>query len=495
MRQFRSMTSQSRHASVLRYSRLCVTICSLLILQSTASRGEDWPQFRGPNGTGVSTESKNLPVEFSQDEKVLWSAELGEGIASPIIAGGRLFATAMVGEQKFGVFAFDAESGKQLWRRDFDTGPLPDITPPNTQASSTPASDGERVYVYFSTLGLMAFDAADGRQIWTHAIPMPFYLMDWGAAHSPVVVDDMVILNQDDDLRPFLLAVDKYTGKQRWKTERPEMLGGYSLPVLCHAEGRTDLVVAGTGKLKGYDPATGKERWTCNTLLRTIMTSPSVDHDKIYLSIQSYGDTSRVLKFALLQWTDTNQDGKLSKSELDTAFWDKFDRGDSNNDGFLEDEEIDAAFQAQTNMAGGGQTIQAVRGGGNGDVTDTHLVWNIDNKSPSNIASQLVVDGRVFVIKKGGISAAFDAEDGETVWMRKRVRNLGDYYASPIAGDGKIYVTGRNGYVVVLKQGPKLEILSKNDMGETCIATPSIADGRLYVRTLNKLYCFSEEAE
>jgi len=470
---------------------VCAVSCA-----ATNAQAEDWPQFRGINAAGVSTESKNLPVKFSFEDKVLWSAELGKGIACPVIAGGRAFATSMVGKEKFAVFCFDAADGTRIWKREFDTGPLPAITKPNTQASSTPASDGDRVYVHFSTLGMMALDAADGNIVWKKPMPLPFYLMGWGAAHSPIVYEDMVIFNQDDDLASFLIAFDKYTGKQRWRTPRPEMLGGYAVPVLCTVGGRTDVVVAGSGKLKGYNPADGKERWTCNTLLRTIMTTPAVVDDKIYVSVQSYGDTDRVLKFALLQWVDTNQDGKLDKSELNKAFWKKFDEGDHNKDGFLVDDEIDDAFQSKTNRVGGGTIIQAIRGGGTGDVTKTHVVWNLTkNVAPSNIASPLVYEGKVFVVKEGGISSCFDAQSGKKVWKKKRIRNLGHYYASPVAGDGKVYVTGENGFIVVLKQGKRPKVLAKNDMGEPCVATPAIANGRLYVRTLNKLYCISEEAK
>ncbi len=272
------------------------------------------------------------------------------------------------------------------------------------------------------------------------------------------------------------------------------MLAGYAVPVLCTTNGRTDVVVAGSGKLQGYDPDNGALVWTCNTLLRTIMTTPAVVDDTIYVSVQSYGDTSRVLKLALLEWKDVNQDKKLDKTELDKAFADKFDAGDHNKDGFLVDNEIDDAFQPPGNRVGGGNIIQAVRGGGKGDVTKTHLVWNLNTTAPSNIASPLVVDGRLFVVKDGGISACFDAKNGKGVWEKKRIGNLGEYYASPIAGDGKIYVTGNNGHIVVLKQGPTVKMLAKNDLGEPCIATPAIADGRLYVRTINKLYCFANQA-
>ena len=145
-------------------------------------------------------------------------------------------------------------------------------------------------------------------------------------------------------------------------------------------------------------------------------------------------------------------------------------------------------------MVGGGNIIQAVRGGGQGDVTKTHVVWNLESKSPSNISSPLVADGRVFVVKKGGISASFDAQTGDEIFSKKRIRNFGNYYASPIAGDGKIYVQGENGFLVVLRQGPKIDVLAKNDMGDSVVATPAIADGRIYVRTLTKLHCFSEQA-
>lgn len=475
------------------------TISSLLtvLLVSVAAHAsaEEWAQFRGPNATGISAASKNLPVKFSHEENVVWSVELGEGIACPIVTQGRTIATSMLDKQTLGVFCFDAANGKELWRKEFDTGAPPPIMPPNTHASSTPCSDGERVYVYFSTIGMIALDLKDGEVIWKQKVPLPFYFMGWGAAHSPIVYKDLVLLNQDDDLAPFLMAFDKLTGDIRWKTERPEMLGGYAVPVICKAGGREDIVVAGTGKLKGYDPDSGAELWTCNTLLRTVMTTPAVHDDKIYVSIQSYGDTDRVLKYALLQWKDTNQDGKLGKDEFDEAFWAKFDKGDANKDGFLIDDEVDAAFQSPTNMVGGGTTIQAVRGGGTGDVTKSHLVWNIENSSPSNIASPLVSDGSVLVVKKGGISASFDAETGETIWEKKRLRNFGNYYASPVAGDGKIYVQGENGFITVIRQGPKLEILAKNDMGDSCTATPAIADNRIYVRTLKKLYCFAEGAE
>ena len=470
-------------------SRALYLLALALFAAAGSLNAEEWAQFRGPNASGVSASSQPLPATFSTSENVRWSAMLGEGIGSPIISGGRVFATAMAGPKKFAVLAFDAASGKPLWKQELDTGELPTIMPPNTHASSTPASDGERVYVYFSTLGMLAFDAESGKQLWRRPIEQPFYLMGWGAAMSPIVHGDLVFYNQDDDLSPFLLALDKHTGEVRWRTERPEMLAGYAVPVICEAEGRTDLVVAGSGKMQGYDPASGQLRWTCNTLLRTIMTTPVVKDGVIYIAVQSHGDADRLLKFALLEWKDTNQDAKLSKTEIPQAFWDKFEKGDADNDGFLVDQEIDDAFQNPDNRVGGGSHIQAIRGGGSGDVTKTHVLWNVDSKAPSNIASPLVVDDRLFLVKKGGLSSCFETSSGKSIYGLSRIRNLGNYYASPIAGDGKIFVTGENGFIVVLADEPELKILSKNDMGETCIATPAIANGCLFIRTVRKLYC------
>ena len=454
---------------------------------------EDWPQFRGPNCSGVAASSKPLPTDFSFKDKLRWSVTLGEGIASPIVAGGRIFATAMTGSQKFAIVCLDGPSGKVLWKRELDTGPLPKITPPNSYASSTPATDGDRVYVYFTTLGLIALDVADGKQAWRLPLAKPAYLMDWGAAASPVVFRDLVILNQDDDLNPYLIAVDKHTGKQRWRTERPDMLAGYATPLVCAANGRADIVVAGTGKMKGYDPQTGSELWTCNTLLRTIMTTPVVKDGVIYIAVQSYGDEKRILKFALLEWLDTNQDGKLTKDEVPKEFWDRFDRSDRDHNGVLEGDELDHAFQSPTNMAGGGSIIQAIKGGGAGDVTKTHLLWNLKNRSPSNLSSPIVVGDQLLVVKEGGLSSSFDIATGKAHWELQRIRNFGRYFASPVAGDGKIFVTGENGFVVVLAQGPKLKILGRNDIGGACIATPAIADGCLYFRTREKLICIGHE--
>jgi outer membrane protein assembly factor BamB len=454
-------------------------------------RAEDWPQFRGPNCSGLSP-GHGLPTTFSHKDKVRWQVELGEGLASPVIVRGKVYATAMTTAKTFTVFCHDAAGGRELWRRSWDAGKLPRIIVQNTPASATPACDGKHLVVYLSTRGLIGLDAGDGRELWQHPLPVPAYLMDWGAANSPIIYNGMAIFCQDDDLLPYVVALDVATGKERWRTPRVEMLAGYSVPVLCTASGRTDLVIAGTGKLKGYDPATGREVWSCNTLLRTVMTTPVVHDGVIYVALQSYGDSARILKKALLEWLDTNQDGKLARSEVPKEFLERFDASDKNKDGFLTDDELDNAFQHPANMVGGGNTIQAVRGGGQGDVTKTHVLWNLSLPAPSNLSSPLVSNGRLLVVKQGGLSTCVETAGGKVLWERERIGNFGEYYASPVAADGKIYVAGRNGKVVVLADAPKLRVLARNDLAGEIQATPAIADGRIYVRTRQKLFCIGD---
>lgn len=480
---------------------------ALIVLVGTAtSRADDWPQFRGPNSSGISTSKAPLPVNFSASENVSWSAEIGDGIGGAVVADGRLFVSGMTADGTVSLFAFDAASGKPLWQRDWPTGPLAEIHQTNSHASTTPAADGERVYFYFSTLGLLAVDARSGADVWKQSLPTPFFVFKWGPGMSPVLYRDLVLFCQDDDLFPAFYAFDKATGKLRWKDERLDMAVNYTHPVICTAGGHDDIVVAGTGMLIGYDPDTGRRRWHAKTLLRNIKTTPVVVDDVIYISLQSGGIANQWL--ASVDRAETgNSDGKLAKDEVQAfvgatkvpeAFFDKtFGRGDVNKDGFLAGEELDLAFMHPDNFAGARfsaenaaeELILAVRGGGEGDVTESHLLWKHPTKHTDHIVSPLVLDGRMLLVKEGGITTLFETSAGRPLRGPKRIGNGGGYFASPVYGDGKIYVAGENGTVVVLKNSPDYEQLAVNDVGESIIATPAIADGSLFIRTRSKMLC------
>ena len=470
---------------------------------------EDWPQFRGVNCSGVSTATNPLPTTFSDKEKVKWSVELGDGIGSPVVAAGRVFVPSMIDNETVALDAYDAATGRRLWRRTWPTGPLPEIHHTNSHAATTPAADAERVYFYFTTLGLRCLDSATGEDRWHAELPVPYFVFKWGPGMSPIVHGETVIFCQDDDLTPALYVFDKRTGKLRWKDERNDMCASYSHPVVHSSPQGDEVIVAGTGMLVGYDLATGARKWFARVLLRNIKTTPVYRDGIVYISIQSSGIAKQWI--ASIDQAETgNRDGKVTKAELQAfigkmpvpeAFYKKtFDRGDTNGDGALEGDELDKAFLPPGNEAGADYTAEnpadefvlAVKAGGKGDVTATHLLWKHPTKHTDHIVSPLVSEDRMLLVKCGGISTCFETVKGEPQSKARRIGKGTNYFASPVRGDGKIYIAGEDGTVVVLKDDPSLEALATNDMGAPILATPAIADGRLFIRTRKGLFCISD---
>jgi len=499
----------------------------LILLSSIRASAEDWPQFRGENCSGISLSNKRLPVEFSATKNVRWSAVLGDGIGSPVVVAGRVFSTAMgdskAPDQKLIVFAFDTETGKELWRQDIAAGakPLPPINQVNSYASASTAADAERVYVYFVRTGLTAFDVRTGAKVWNLPLPEPFFIFDWGPGMSPVLYKQTLFFCQDDDLSPALYAVDKKTGKLLWKDDRSDMAVSYSHPIICETEKGPEVVVAGTGKLLGYDIATGKRKWAAELVCRNLKSTPVTRDGVVYVSLSSTGIS--------YQWravADPNGTGKITRESIKAsrkdkgagipdAFWKKFDRGDTNHDGVLEGDEIDRAFLDPSNQGGilnhevrhragdnantdwrkwdaslqDESSIQSIKAGGAGDVSKTHILWKLKNRAPDALVSPLLVDNRLLLVKGGGFASYFGIDKGERLTNQHRIDVSGPIYAQPIYGDGKIYVIGHDGQIAVLSNGPEMTPLATNNMGEDCIATPAIADGRLYIRTRKKLFC------
>jgi len=361
---------------------------------------------------------------------------------------------------------------------------------------------------------MLAVDARSGADVWQQSLSVPFFVFKWGAGMSPVIYRDLLLFCQDDDLYPAMYAFDRATGEVRWKDERIDMAVNYSHPVINTVDGRDEIVVAGTGMLIGYDPQTGKRRWHSKTLLRNIKTTPVCAEGVIYISVQSGGIANQWL--ASIDQAETgNSDGKIDKAEVQgfvgklpipLAFFEKtFGRGDANQDGFLEGAELDAAFLHPDNFAGktftasgadaADEFILAVHGGGKGDVTESHLLWKHPTKYTDHIVSPFISDGRMLLLKGGGITTVFDIQTGKPLRGPQRIASASDYFASPVAGDGKIYVAGENGMITVLKNDASYEVLAMNDVGGSVVATTAIAEGALYVRTRDKLLCIAAESE
>ncbi|MCA8998955.1 MAG: PQQ-binding-like beta-propeller repeat protein, partial [Planctomycetaceae bacterium] len=468
-------------------------IC-LLTLVTFPLLAEDWPQFRGPNCTGISSESHSLPVKFSATDSVTWSVDLGDGIGCPVVAAGRVFTSAMADDETIALYGFDAKSGEKLWERRWPIGDVDEIHQTNSYAATTPAADEDRVYFYFSTLGMIALDAQSGEDVWHYELPVPYFVFKWGAGMSPVLYKNLLLFCQDDDLAPAFYAFDKATGDLRWKDDRGDMAVNYSHPVINTTPSGDEIVVGGTGLLIGYDPETGKRKWFAKTLLRNIKTTPVCRDGIIYISLQSGGIANQWLA-SVDRWETGNSDGKITKDEIQAfvgkrkvpeAFYRKtFDRGDLDNDGDLEGEELDIAFLNSENFAGARydaadpaqEYILAVRGGGNGDVTDSHVLWRHPTKYTDHIVSPLVIHHRMLLIKGGGIATCFNTKDGEALFGPVRIKNASEYFASPVYGDGKIYVAAENGNIVVLRDADEIEVLAVNDMGSPVLGSPAIADG------------------
>ncbi len=484
---------------------------AVALLALTVQANDDWPQFRGPNSSGISPSAQDLPIEFSEIHNVAWKASVGDGVGGAVVAAGRVFVSGMTDANTVSLFAFDLASGTQLWQRDWPAGELAEIHETNSHASTTPAADAERVYFYFSTLGLIAVDAQSGADAWRQELPTPFFVFKWGPGMSPVLYDDLVIFCQDDDLHPAIYAFDRVTGALRWQDNREDMAVNYSHPVVCSTTQGDEIVVAGTGMLIGYDPKTGQRRWFAKSLLRNIKTTPICRDGVVYISVQSAGIANQWL--AAVDGAENGQkDGKLTKSEIQAFMGDKpipdaflrktFDRGDLNQDGILEGRELDLAFMHPNNFAGAtfdtpaedtaSQAILAVRGGGEGDVTQSHVLWRHPTRHTDHIVSPLVSENRMFLIKEGGITTVFDTQQGQPLRRPQRVGRGGSYFASPVSGDGKIYLANSNGIVLVLRDNDTYEELAANDVGESIIATPAISGRNLLIRTRTQLLCMAE---
>lgn len=492
---------------MIRTILFCSLTALVISLQSQPLSAGDWPQFRGPNCTGIADDSSKLPVSFSPTENLQWSVKLGDGIGCPIVVAGRVFTSAMVDDKTIGLFAFDSKTGDELWSRSWPIGDVEEIHLTNSHAATTPAADSERVYFYFSTLGMVALDAKTGKDIWKKELPVPYFVFKWGAGMSPVLYKDLLLFCQDDDLAPMFYAFDKRTGELKWKDDRSDMAVNYTHPVICSTDHGDEIVVGGTGLLVGYSPETGERLWTAKTLLRNIKTTPVCRDGVIYISLQSGGIANQWLA-SVDRWETGNSDGKITKEEIQAfvgkrpvpeAFYRKtFDKGDLDKDGDLEGRELDIAFLKSDNFAGAAfddenaaaEFILAVKGGGRGDVTKTHLLWKHETKHTDHIVSPLVVDQRMLLIKGGGIATCFDTKSGEEIFGPGRINSGGNYFASPVYGDGKIYVAGENGKIAVLRSAGELDVLAVNDLEDPILGSPAIADGALFVRTRKSLMKF-----
>jgi outer membrane protein assembly factor BamB len=454
-------------------------VLKLLLMVSLAS-AQDWPRFRGPNGAGVA-ENANLPAELSADKNVVWRVALPAGHSSPIVSGGRIFLTAFE-KDKLLTICLKQESGELIWRRESPRSRITTVDNRNSPASPSPAADGKNVFVFFQDFGLVSYTFA-GEERWR--TPLGPFQNVYGLGASPVLIDGKVILVVDQSGGSYAAAFDQTTGKQVWKTPREDALSGHSTPAVWNG-----LIFApGSFRMDVYDASTGAIAWTVNGLASEMKSVPVIAGDTLYINGYNtpFNDPGRqvvIPDFAdVLAKHDANKDARISLAEAPDERTKKyFPYIDLNQDGFMDAAEW-KAYQ---------QTMAAENGLLAIDLRTHKVKWKF-HKSIPQLPSTLLYKDVLYMINDSGVLTTLKPQTGEVI-KQARLRGAADnYYASPVAADGKVYFVSKSGVVTVLRAGGEQETIASGELDDECYATPAIAGGRVYIRTRSALYAFGKK--
>jgi len=429
-----------------------LALAALPALVSTA-RADDWPRFRGPGGAGVARGS-DLPKRWSATENVRWSVPIeGRAWSSPIVCRGRVFLTTALSEGKdhepkkglyfggnrpeplpdvhrFKVLCLDAASGAVEWEALVGARkPAQGIHIKNTYASETPVTDGERVFVYFGELGVFAYDL-EGEKLWEKSYPPLPMRFGWGTAASPVVHGERLFIVRDSEEQSFVLAIDARTGDELWRVERDEG-SNWSTPFVWETPARTELVTAGSDAVRSYD-IDGKLLWSLRGMSSITIATPYAADGILYVSSGYVGDPSR--------------------------------------------------------------PIWAIRPGADGDISleggarsSERVAWMLPVEAPYN-PTTLIYEGILYTLLDRGFLAAYDAKTGETVYGKQRLGRGEAFTSSPWAYGGSVFCLSEDGDTYVIRAGREFEVERVNPLDEMCMATPAVAGGALFIRTISKLY-------
>ncbi|PYR94329.1 MAG: hypothetical protein DMF84_05815 [Acidobacteria bacterium] len=437
--------------------RRCLPLVICMLATASLS-AQHWPSFRGANAAGVADGRPTATKwNVSTGENVVWKAPVpGIAVSSPIVWGDRVFiSTAVSSDPTQGIrtglygdvepasdqskhtwrlIALDKKTGKVLWDRIAHEGtPKTKRHPKSSQASPTPVTDGRHVIVSFGSEGLYAYDF-DGEQLWKQDLGVlnagwffdPDY--EWGVGSSPIIYKNMAIVQCDIQKNSYLAAFDVETGKQVWRTNREE-IPSWSTPTIFQSNGRAELVTQATTFTRGYDPDTGKELWRLSGNSEITIPTPVVG----------------------------------------------------------------PGFVVVTNGYRGVQPIFAIKPGASGDITlkgdetkSDFIAWSTKPGGPY-IPTPLIYGGQLYTLNNG-VLASYNVTTGERIYQERLGGTGGAFSASPIAADGKLYLSSEDGDVFVVKAGPTYELLAKNSIGEVIMATPAVSDGLLIVRGLKNVY-------
>jgi outer membrane protein assembly factor BamB len=450
-----------------------------LALLPLSVMAQDWPRFRGPNGSGV-LDTPGLPVEFGPAKNLAWKAAVPYGQSSPIVAGGRVFLTASEGEGDQ-LAAFDAATGREAWRREVKPTHAHKTYKANDPASPTAAADVRNVYAFFPDFGLIAY-SHDGKEQWRQ--PLGPFENFYGMSSSPIVANGMVVLLCDQAKDSYLLALDAATGKQRWKRDRPQSNIGWGVPIVAGDQ----LIAVGSTRVDSYHLATGEPRWWTSVASQGSMGSPVVMGETLIVTTLGNDEPMFPSFEATAAGLDKDKDGRISTKEAaaDKDWFEHF--------GWIKNSQIEAAeWNVARSYGMGEHGAMAIPLNGRGRVEASTFRWRFHRNVPY-VPSPVLYQGVFYMAKSGGIVTTLDPATGA---LRKQGRASGapgDYYASPVAGDGKIYLVSQEGKMSVLKAGAEWEVLAVNDLGDECTATPALSAGRLFVRTRGWLWGFQNKS-
>ncbi len=485
----RSLTAAPLHL----FASSFLVIIALFVCQPAAATAQEWAQFRGPNGTGISA-TRNLPLEFGPQKNVLWKTPLPQGHSSPVLGTDRIFVTGFEGNHLFTI-ALDRATGKELWKKEVPRGREDHLQKPNNPASPSPVTDGQNVFVFFQDFGMLAYDK-NGRELWR--VPLGPFNSAFGLAASPILVEDKVILPCDQDTNSFMIAVDKKTGRTKWKINRPGVISGYSTPILYKPkDGGTQIIVAESFQLAAYAVATGEKVWWVRGLACEMKSIPATEGDLLYVNGWGFpenqqGKQVKVMPFEeALAKGDADKDGKISLAEgVDQRSKNKvyFDVFDLNRDGKLDHGEWDIYVAMMASENG----LMSIKLGGRGDMTEKSVRWKYTKPVPQ-VPSTLLYKGVLYMVNDSGILISFNPETGAVIKQDRLKGAIDKYFASPIGADDKVYLISQDGTVSVVKAAGDWEVLAVNTLDDECFATPAIADGKIYVRTRSAMYCFGNK--
>ncbi len=406
-------------------------------------QAENWPGWRGPSGDGVSN-GKGIPTKWSSTENIAWRIAIpGEGHSSPIVWGDKVFLTSSLTEKNRRILlCLDRLSGQTVWQRDVVQSPPETIHRLNSRASGTPATDGRQVYVTFmraegdrviapnvgserlitpGKIIVAAYDL-DGNEKWKTNVG------DFVSAHGfntcPVLFEDLVILNGDHDGDAYLVALDRQSGRERWRTRRENKTRSYVTPIIREIDGRTQMILSGSLCVASYDPSNGKRHWIVDGPTEQFVASVVYDGKYVFAT-----------------------------------------------GGYPERHTL------------------AIRPGGKGNVTDTHIAWRT-TRGAAYVPSPIISGRYLLMVADSGIASCFEARSGKRHWME---RLPGGHSPSPVSADGLVYFVSDQGVTTVIRPSETFAVIAKNELGEPVSASPAISQGQIFLRTHQHLYCIGSK--